>query len=139
MVAIDKSVVRQEEANSKCKERMTTLGKPIIKIAFLVLLLHLHKFKVSIAVVAHSEPRWGLLNLKTTKCATKFNCFEAENTTPDLMGQIIHSQNTSTLKNTYYGLGQLAQWVEPCHVCVATWLSSKCLGNRDRRSLEQAE
>lgn len=109
MVAIDKSVVRQEEANSKCKERMATLWKPIIKIAFLVLLLDLHKFKVSIAVIAHSEPRWGLLNLKTTECTTKFNCFKAcsKKKIPHLTSwdrsYIVKTQACS--KNTYNGLG----------------------------------
>lgn len=76
MVAIDKPVVRQEEANYKCTERMTTFWKPIIKIAFLVLPLNLHKFKVSIAVIAHAEYRWGLSNLKTTECTTRSNGFD---------------------------------------------------------------
>lgn len=67
MVAIDKPVVRQEEANSKCKEKMTTFGKPIIKSVFLVLPLNFHKFKVSIAVIAHGEYGRGLSNLKNNR------------------------------------------------------------------------
>lgn len=75
MVAIGKPVVRQEEAHSKCKERMTTFWKPIIKIAFLVLPLNLHKFKVSIAVIAHTECRWGLSNLKNIGMYYKVQLF----------------------------------------------------------------
>lgn len=67
MVAIDKPVVRQEEASSKCKEKMATFWKPIIKSVFLVLPLKLHKFKVSIAVIAHREYGWGLSNLKNNR------------------------------------------------------------------------